>query len=246
MTAPALAPFPTELRVGVPEWLRAAQLAAPTQLHGRAERFALVTDLATRNVEEGTGGPFAATYAQSWQPYPDGMGGKYWSGKIISAHDGSMDVAMDGEHGAAGTFGTPTGAWTHVGGTFSIRARATGGGDNGLAVMLWPTSDDWSEGELNYPEGNFDGAVHAFHHLMVPGHEQEKVSYTADVSWRDWHTYTTQWVPGKYVRYYLDGKLVMSVTHDVPTTPHRYMFQIGNWGSSGHLMIDWVRTWDRT
>jgi len=192
------------------------------------------------------GGPFAATYAQSWQPYPDGMGGKYWSGKIISAHDGSMDVAMDGEHGAAGTFGTPTGAWTHVGGTFSIRARATGGGDNGLAVMLWPTSDDWSEGELNYPEGNFDGAVHAFHHLMVPGHEQEKVSYTADVSWRDWHTYTTQWVPGKYVRYYLDGKLVMSVTHDVPTTPHRYMFQIGNWGSSGHLLIDWVRTWDRT
>jgi len=60
MTAPALAPFPTELRVGVPEWLRAAQLAAPTQLHGRAERFALVTDLATRNVDEGTGGPFAA------------------------------------------------------------------------------------------------------------------------------------------------------------------------------------------
>jgi len=60
MTAPVLAPFPTELRVGVPDWLRAAQAAAPQQLPGRAGRFALVTELATRNVEEGTGGPFAA------------------------------------------------------------------------------------------------------------------------------------------------------------------------------------------
>ncbi|MBK0296309.1 family 16 glycosylhydrolase [Bacillus sp. S34] len=66
--------------------------------------------------------------------------------------------------------------------------------------------------------------------------------FGADVSWRDWHTYTTQWVPGKYVKYYLDGKLVMSVTHDVPTTEHRFMFQTGFWGESGNLLIDWVAT----
>jgi len=61
MSGPALAPFPTELRVGVPDWLRDEQAAVPERLPTRAERFALVTALASRNVEEGTGGPFAAT-----------------------------------------------------------------------------------------------------------------------------------------------------------------------------------------
>lgn len=60
MTSPTLAPFPSELRVGVPGWLRSEHAAAPTVLPSRGERFALVTALATRNVEEGTGGPFAA------------------------------------------------------------------------------------------------------------------------------------------------------------------------------------------
>lgn len=60
MSRAALAPFPTELRVGVPDWLRDAQAAAPEYLGARAERFAFVNALAERNVEEGTGGPFAA------------------------------------------------------------------------------------------------------------------------------------------------------------------------------------------
>jgi len=60
MSSAALAPFPTELRVGVPDWLRDAHAAVPERLPTRAERFALVNALAARNIEEGTGGPFAA------------------------------------------------------------------------------------------------------------------------------------------------------------------------------------------
>jgi hypothetical protein len=187
-------------------------------------------------------GAFAATYANAWQPYPDATGGKYWSSLITSAHDGVMDVAMDGEHGAAGTFGTPTGAWSHVGGTFSIRAKATGGAANGVAVMLWPTSNVRADGELNYPEGQFDGRPTVFHHSMVPGHEDKAKRIDTYVSWHGWHTYTTDWVPGQYVKYYLDGELIGTVTENVPTTPHRYMFQVGNWGQPGHLLIDWVAT----
>ncbi len=190
------------------------------------------------------GGPFAATYAQSWQPYPDGTGSKYYSSKMVSAHDGYMDIALDGEHGSAGTFGTPEDAWSHVGGSFSIRARATGGDKNGAAIMLWPTSNDWADGELNYPEGNFDGSPRVFHHSMLPGLEKASDNYNTRVSWRDWHTYTTEWIPGRAIHYYLDGKLVFTVARNVPTTPHRYMVQVGNWGKAGHLQIDWVRTYD--
>ncbi|WP_420370407.1 glycoside hydrolase family 16 protein [Curtobacterium sp. L1-20] len=190
------------------------------------------------------GGPFARTYAKSWQPYPDGTGGTYWSGRQVRGHDGVLDVVLDGKHGAAGTFGTPTGAWSHVGGKFSVRARATGGTGNGAAFMLWPTSNRWADGEIDFPEGNFESTPMAFQHSMTPGREASTTSTATGVSWRYWHTYSVEWIPGRSVTYLLDGRAIRTVTRDVPTTPHRYMFQVGNWGATGHLYIDWVSSYD--
>lgn len=189
-------------------------------------------------------GKFASVYAQSWQPYPDGMSGKYYSGQVISAHDGVMDVTLDGKRGAAGTFGTPTDAWSHQGGTFAVRAKATGGAGNGAAFMLWPTSNIWADGEIDYPEGNFDDAPHVFHHSMTPGQEATAQHIATGVDWRDWHTYSETWVPGKSITYSVDGRVLGTITHDVPTSEHRYMFQVGNYGQPGHLLIDWVSTDD--
>jgi hypothetical protein len=210
--------------------------ASPSQLPADA------TFAETFDTPAAAGGAFARTYADSWQPYPDGTGGRYFSDPLISAHDGLMDVTLDGKRGAAGTFGTPEDAWSHVGGTFSIRAKATGGDGNGTAVMLWPTSNVWSDGEIDYPEGNFDDGPHVFHHSMVKGQEASAQAYDTGVSWRDWHTYTVRWVPGQLVRYYLDGDPVLTVTKNIPTAPHRFMFQTGDWGAPGHLLIDWVST----
>ena len=186
------------------------------------------------------GGQFATTYANAWQAYDEGTSDKYYSGALISAHDGVMDVAMNGTQGAAGVFGPPATAWAQTGGTFSIRMKVEGGRGNGTAVMLWPTSNDASEGELDYPEGAFSGKPDVFHHSMVPGHADKAYRILTDASWKDWHTYTTVWVPGKSVSYFLDGVLLETVTESVPTTPHRYTFQIGNTGKPGHVLIDWV------
>lgn len=189
-------------------------------------------------------GKFTATYAKNWQPYPDGTGGMYFSGSQISGHDGVMDVLLDGKKGAAGTFGTAREAWTHVGGKFTVRARATGGDGNGAAFMLWPDSNRWADGEIDYPEGNFEATPSAFHHSMVPGREMNATQQSTGVSWRTWHTYSIEWIPGKSVSYQLDGKTIKTVTKDVPKTGHRYMFQVGNWGKQGHLYIDWFTTYD--
>ncbi|WP_420367515.1 glycoside hydrolase family 16 protein [Curtobacterium sp. L1-20] len=186
------------------------------------------------------GGQFASTYANAWQPYAEGTSGKYYSGKLISAHDGVMDVAMDGEHGAAGVFGPADSAWAATGGTYSIRAKVVGGDGNGAAIMLWPTSNVRSEGEINFPEGGFDSEPVVYHHSMIPGHEGTAQGIGTGVTWRKWHTYTMVWKPGKSVSYYLDGDLLGTITTNVPTTPHRYTFQIGNVGSPGHVLIDWV------
>jgi hypothetical protein len=189
-------------------------------------------------------GQFARTYANAWQPYPDGTSGIYSSSSQVSARDGYMDVKLDGVHGAAGTFGTPNGAWSHVGGKFSVRAKADGGTGNGAAFMLWPSSNVWSDGEIDYPEGNFESTPMAFQHSMTPGQEGNSTMVSSGVTWRTWHTYSVEWIPGKSVTYLVDDRVVRTVTVDVPRTPHRYMFQVGNWGQSGHLDIDWVSTYD--
>lgn len=187
-------------------------------------------------------GLVASLYPQAWQPYPDGTSGIYAPSKTVSVHDGVMDVALGTGAGAAGTFGSSAGAWDHVGGSFSVRAKATGGDGNGAAFMLWPTSGTWSDGEIDFPEGNFEDSPSAFHHSMTTGKEADRVQIGTGVSWRDWHTYTVDWVPGESVTYSVDGKVLDTVTHDVPTTPHRFMFQVGNWGGQGNLLIDWVST----
>lgn len=188
-------------------------------------------------------GQVTTVYPESWQPYPDGSGdGKYTAGKTVSVHDGYLDVTLDGSNGAAGTFGTRDGAWGHIGGTFSARVKATGGDGNGAAFMLWPTSGVWADGEIDYPEGNFDDAPSVFHHRMIPGQEDKSVYLPTGVDWRDWHVYSETWVPGESITYMVDGRVLGTVTENVPTTAHRYMFQTGNWGLPGHLMVDWVET----
>jgi hypothetical protein len=190
-------------------------------------------------------GAVDSTYPNSWQPYPNGMSGKYYSDDIISTHGGNMDLYFgNGAKGAAGTFGTANGAWGHVGGTFSIRMKQVGGASEGVAVLVWPSSDKWGDGELDAPEGYLNGDTQIFHHKMAAGQESQSYQYNMGNKWNDWHTYTVDWKPGSggYVKYYLDDKLVFTNTSDVPTTAHRYMIQTGNHGKGGHLVIDWVRT----
>ncbi|WP_228516922.1 family 16 glycosylhydrolase [Curtobacterium sp. VKM Ac-1376] len=238
-TAPVLEPEAAPEPDAAPEPGAAPESdASPADLAARAPNASFVEDFTTSALT----GLVASLYPQSWQPYPDGTSGIYAPSKTVSVHDGVMDVALGTGAGAAGTFGTADGAWDHVGGSFSVRAKATGGDGNGAAFMLWPTSNVWSDGEIDFPEGNFESNPMVFHHSMTPGQEAERIQVDTGVSWRDWHTYKVDWVPGESVTYSVDGTVLQTITEDVPTTPHRFMFQVGNWGDQGNLLIDWVST----
>jgi hypothetical protein len=156
-----------------------------------------------------------------------------------------MDVYMDGSHGAAGTFGTSSGAYGHVGGRCAMRVKTLGAMGTGSAVMLWPSSEKWDDGEIDYPESNFETSPFVHHQVMNAGDgDAESDDCNTEASWRDWHIYAIEWHPGTKVDYFLDDVLVHTVTENVPTTAHRYMFQVGNYGSPGQIYIDWVATWD--
>jgi hypothetical protein len=69
-------------------------------------------------------------------------------------------------------------------------------------------------GEVDYPEAGqtFAGdPVSVFTH----GFAEDSKDVAANASWLSWHTYSTEIVPGQ-LRFYLDGKLVKTVTGDYP------------------------------
>lgn len=238
----------------VPIFTLGAASTAPTTDPAGFTRVLTENFATTAPAGTGTGG-FIPTYANSFQPYDDVA--PYFPRQMISSHDGVMDVYMDGTKGAAGSFGSPSDYFNRVGGRFAMRAKALDAIGNGTAVMLWPsarlqsdgtTGERWADGEIDYPESNFDLSPYVHHHRMIVGSEGLSDDYLTGVSWRDWHVYSVEWYPpGKgptpatgSVRYYVDEVLVMTVTTNIPTVAHRYMFQVGNYGTPGHMYIDWV------
>jgi hypothetical protein len=193
-----------------------------------------------------TSAQFDSTYAKSWCGYDDGTAGIYFK-DVVSAHDGQLDFSLDGVKGAAGSFGPPSTCWGKTYGRFSIRFKAVDGINNGTAMMLWPSSNVWGDGEIDYPEGSLNDTFSVFHHPMNCSDCSSSDSLNTRTTFRDWHIATTEWLPTS-VKYYLDGQLIKTVTHDVPTTDHRMTLQVAPVAPNaqpGHLLVDWVAQWDR-
>lgn len=200
-----------------------------------------------------------STYAGAISGYGDS--GNYRTGNV-SAHDGMLDIAMPGGTAtSAGTggvivIGPSTTRWARLFGRFSVRFKAVGASQSGAAFMLWPSSNKWSDGEIDYPEGSFGGNIQMFHHPTPCYPDQNSPvagqpycgtnAAWADTktSWRDWHVASTEWKRDS-VSYYLDGALIKTVTTSVPLTNHRFTIQAADSGAgvteAGNLLIDWVR-----
>jgi hypothetical protein len=194
-----------------------------------------------------TASSFGSTYAGSWCGYDDNA---IYKKAYLSASGGSMVLTLTGSAGAAGVFAPGGCASAYTGtvyGRYSMRFKAVNAAGNGTATMIWPVSNIWGDGEIDYPEGNFDGNISVFHHGVGCGDCSSADGLDTGVSFRDWHIATSEWSPGKVV-YYLDGKVIKTVTHDVPTTPHRFTIQaapVSPAAKSGELLIDWVAIYTR-
>jgi hypothetical protein len=193
-------------------------------------------------------GSFQDTYANSWCGYQEGTGNKYYNDALISAHDGLMDIALNGTQGAAGSFGPPETCWGDTYGRYSIKFKAEGAEGNGTAMMVWPSSDVWGDGEIDYPEGDLDGTFHAYQHPLGCSDCSSSVNASSNATFRDWHVATTEWSPAG-VNYYVDGELIMATTDDNPNTDHRWTIQVApvrDNAQPGSLLIDWVTSYSYT
>jgi hypothetical protein len=123
------------------------------------------------------------------------------------------------------------------------------------AWLLWPdgpNGGDWTNGEIDFPEGNLNGTIQAFMHHHR-GNPQAQEAYSTNVTYNAWHTAVIEWTPTN-VRFILDGVTIGNdtLTQYLPNTPMHWVLQTETTQSGptnaavGNVQIDWVSIWSRT
>ena len=220
----------------------------------------IFTDAFTKTVPIGS---FPGAVASKWLAYPDGWkdtskNGTYFPSKVVSEHDGVMDLFIHTERGvhmvsapvpklAAGSHAYGSGLSA---GRYVVRFRADPIPCYKTAWLLWPDSEVWPrDGEIDFPEGDLDGTISGFTHRKNGTSGNDKDEYDTAVTYSSWHTAVIEWRPGiNDLKFYLDGKLVGHSTSRVPNTPMHWVLQtetrlsgcVPTKSVAGHVLIDWV------
>jgi hypothetical protein len=196
-------------------------------------------------------GQFPGSYASKWTSYngfTDSSGFGDFNQKIISVHDGSLDLDLHSQNGRAqGAAPVPlvNGKWGgQVYGRYTVRFKADALAGYGTGWLLWSDANNWNDGEIDFPESALNSTIKGYNHTVGnPAHND--LVFDTGVSYLDWHTATIEWTPSA-VSYLLDGKLIQSTTTSVPTNPLHWVLQTATTGqqpaagTAGHMLIDWV------
>jgi len=197
------------------------------------------------------------SYSAKWTGY-DGFldtakRGAYAPGKVLSVHDGALDMFLHTENGrpqVAAPVPLVDGQWNgQTYGRYSVRFRSDPVAGYKTAWLLWPTDDDWNKGEIDFPEGSLNGTMNLFNHC--PG-DPSRNCFAAGTgtTYTGWHVATVEWTPAG-VTYALDGR-TLGTSNVSPTHAMRWVLQTetdyGNTpaNASGHLLVDWAVMYART
>jgi len=183
--------------------------------------------------------------------------GDYDRRSVVSARNGVLDYYIHSKSGlpkvaAEGPMigGRPN---KQKYGRYAVRWRV----DRNLrgyknAWLLWPASDRWKDGEIDFPEGDLDGRIEAYNHCVGKPHKNCFAKHTNTRMSSGWHTTVIEWRSSS-VKYYLDGRLIGKTTKSVPRKPMRWVLQTETnlqgrripASVKGHIQIDWIVMWKR-
>ena len=201
-------------------------------------------------------GSFLSTYT-NFGAYPWGWADTskrgHYDPNILSVSGGMLTMHLytssDGTHHVAAPYPKlPGGGSDQLYGRYSVRFRADPVDGYKAAWLLWPQSDLWNDGEIDFPEGDLTGTISAFLHYVGAPTQQDY--FGTGAGYADWHTATTEWSPNK-VAFYFDGRLIGISTSHVPAKPMHYVLQTETeLGSdpipattTGDVHVDWVSIW---
>jgi hypothetical protein len=209
-------------------------------------------------------GQFPSAVSSQWTGYGDGStdttgNGEYMPSQVVSIHNGMMDLYLHTANGvhmvAAPEPIIPNAPGSQGGllyGMYEIRFMADPVPGYKTAWLLWPDSEDWNDGEIDFPEGNLNSTITAsMHHVGDPEDEE---FYNTSYTYGTWHTAIIQWTPQSVI-FTLDGQVIGDDTNTslIPSTPMHWVLQTETQlsggppsdSASGHVYIAWVTAYAR-
>jgi hypothetical protein len=207
-------------------------------------------------------GGFPGSVSSDWGGYSQARdtskNGLYSPDQVVSIQNGVMNLHLHtegGTHLVAAPIAKIPGTDQAGGmlyGRYAVRFRADPVPGYKTAWLLWPDSDDWNDGEIDFPEGSLTGTIWA--HTHRPGDPQDSTSHPTTAKYTSWHTVVIEWTP-QYINYILDGKVIGRETDKayIPTTPMHWVLQtetsLGDPqpanSAQGNVQIDWVSVYSR-
>jgi beta-glucanase (GH16 family) len=201
-------------------------------------------------------GTFARVYGKRWAAYdgfPDTDKGGTYSKDILSVKNGVLDMYLHNQNGrpqVAAPSPIVTIPWAgQTYGKFTVRFKSEALTGLKTAWLLWPSSGNWDDGEINFPEGPLTGEMKGFNHCV--GNPSENCSsVNTQTPFTDWHTTSIEWTPER-VTFMLDGRTVANDTANIPRTPMFWVLQTETTSrrpdtQDGHLKIAWVSVYTYT
>lgn len=202
--------------------------------------------------------------AAKWWAYPDGWKdtmhtGEYFPSQVMSIEDGMMILHLhtaDGIHMVAAPVPKIPGGvhgWGLRYGRYEVRFRADSLPGYKTAWLLWPDSEKWPhDGEIDFPEGDLDGTIGAYMHLMNATSDDRWDFYSTGTTYGAWHTAVLEWTP-HYCRFMLDGHIVGTARKRIPSTPMHWVLQTETSTdgpppadtTAGNVEIAWVVAYKR-
>jgi len=185
--------------------------------------------------------------------YPDGSGAGKYQAENVTVADSNLEIALhnvagQGQGGALAIV-NPKSLWGQTYGRYSVRYRADYMPGFGSAMLLWPTSNVWSEGETDYPEGDFSNQINVYNHQVGANPEVNSLALSTGASWQTWHVSTIEWTP-TIMKFYLDGALIGQDSNAVSSSDRFWAIQAAEHASgsagnqTGSLQIDWVALYE--
>jgi hypothetical protein len=215
----------------------------------------IFTDDFTTNISLGG---FPGAYKSKWASYtgyPDSYGYGMYNQNVISMQGGLMDIYLHKVNGTpqvAAPAPLINGTWNgQLYGKYTIRFKPDALDGYKAAWLLWPDSDIWNQGEIDFPEGGFDGDIWGFNHCLGSNPQNNCDYVDSNTPFAGWHTASIEWAPTG-VTFILDGKTLKTSTSAIPKNPMHWVLMTEtesgspNITSEGHIKIDWVSIYSYT
>ena len=158
--------------------------------------------------------------------------GTYWNGAFawtpsqIEVGGGVLTIATENQGGSWASGGLSTIPEGQTYGSYEFRARLDEGQGTSAAILLWPTSNQWTD-EVDIVEA-FRGDRQAF---AFTNHGDPNETQYIQLDLSQWHDYRLDWTPGA-LTLSVDGAERGRITTDVPSQPMAF-------GMQGHVHADW-------